>query len=486
MGLSDDVAYAAILLGSIGLGRLVRAVPPERNITVTFTRRKLLSTGLGIGIACLVSGWHVLHLAIQAAGNAAILLTLSHRHCHLASFAWCFSYLFLFRLSVPLGLPAPPPHTNAIIMILTLKLVGLAFEVHDVAVEREKEMKNAAKEEGLGLGDDGLELASVNLVPSLADQIHYGFNHVGLITGPYYRYSTWLGLTKDPWNPAVAGEAAAGVCETAAGARAARLPGYVLAFLLSGYLFPLDVTESADWHAEHGALYKMLYMLPIFFAFRMRIYSGFVLSECSCIMAGLGAYPASSRPRPGQGPTLAPVHYSQGDEVNFETVHNIDEWGSDFVPSMREALRCWNMTVQHWLVLVVYKRFPVRGLRTAAVMLVSSVWHGVHPGYYLGLCSVPLCLAVEDLWRRRVRARLEPAAQRWYDWAAWIVRMRWFDYLGMAFLLLRIDTTLMYWTSVYFVGHLSLPVLAVLAVALEPLLPRREQQAGGAPLEKRE
>ena len=32
-------------------------------------------------------------------------------------------------------------------------------------------------------------------------------------------------------------------------------------------------------------------------------------------------------------------------QVNFEAVHNIDEWGSDFVPSMREALRCWNMTV---------------------------------------------------------------------------------------------------------------------------------------------
>ena len=44
----------------------------------------------------------------------------------------------------------------------------------------------------------------------------------------------------------------------------------------------------------------------------------------------------------------------------MQTVHNIDEWGSDFVPSMREALRCWNMTVQHWLVFIVYKRFPIK------------------------------------------------------------------------------------------------------------------------------
>ena len=33
-------------------------------------------------------------------------------------------------------------------------------------------------------------------------------------------------------------------------------------------------------------------------------------------------------------------------------------------------------------------------MRTTVVMLVSSVWHGVHPGYYLSLGSVPFCLMV--------------------------------------------------------------------------------------------
>jgi len=34
----------------------------------------------------------------------------------------------------------------------------------------------------------------------------------------------------------------------------------------------------------------------------MRIMTGMVLSECTCIMAGLGAYPVSTRPRTGTGP----------------------------------------------------------------------------------------------------------------------------------------------------------------------------------------
>ena len=62
-----------------------------------------------------------------------VITSFLDRKCHIYSFAWCFSYLTFFRLSGWLGLPPPPSHTNAIILILTLKLVGLAFEVQPVS-----------------------------------------------------------------------------------------------------------------------------------------------------------------------------------------------------------------------------------------------------------------------------------------------------------------------------------------------------------------
>ena len=146
-----------------------------------------------------------------------------------------------------------------------------------------------------------------------------------------------------------------------------------------------------EWQESSGFLWKVFYMMPVFFNFRMRIYAGFVLSECACIMAGLGAYPTISDPRPGQGPTKLDVldggvSETEDDvKVNFETVHNIDEWGSDFAPSMREALRCWNMTVQHWLVAVVYKRFPIRSV----VMKVVCVWIELVISCIPGVCVQP-------------------------------------------------------------------------------------------------
>ena len=125
---------------------------------------RYVSTVAGLVICYLVSGVHTLHLILQILGNIIILKCVPVKKCHILSFIWCFSYLTLFRLSARLGLPEPPPHTNAIILILTLKMVGLAFEVHDS--HREADAQNG-----------------VLLDPSVSDVFHYSLGHIGLITG---------------------------------------------------------------------------------------------------------------------------------------------------------------------------------------------------------------------------------------------------------------------------------------------------------------
>ena len=98
-----------------------------------------MSTLAGLTICWLVSGAATAHLLLQIVGTLLLLAAVPASHLHLATFLWCFSYLTFFRVSARLGLPEPPAHTNAIILILTLKLVGLAFEVHDSAAEADTE-----------------------------------------------------------------------------------------------------------------------------------------------------------------------------------------------------------------------------------------------------------------------------------------------------------------------------------------------------------
>ncbi len=78
---------------------------------------------------------------------------------------------------------------------------------------------------------------------------------------------------------------------------------YLGLFLAVGHFFPLKAVKEDTYYETTGVLWRIIYMAPVFFTFRMRLYSGFVLSECSCIMAGLGAYPSRTEPKPGNGPS---------------------------------------------------------------------------------------------------------------------------------------------------------------------------------------
>ncbi|ELK32898.1 Lysophospholipid acyltransferase 7 [Myotis davidii] len=106
-------------------------------------------------------------------------------------------------------------------------------------------------------------------------------------------------------------------------------------------------------------------MVPVFFAFRMRFYVAWIAAECGCIAAGFGAYPVAAKARAGGGPTLpcAPpssLEEAAALEYDYETIRNIDCYGTDFCTRVREGMRYWNMTVQWWLAQYIYKTAPTR------------------------------------------------------------------------------------------------------------------------------
>ena len=58
-----------------------------------------------------------------------------------------------------------------------------------------------------------------------------------------------------------------------------------------------------------------------------------------------------------------------------------------------------------------------------------------------------------------------------YDWFSWFVRVQMFSYLGMAFRLLRIDSTMLFWQSIFYAGHVYLPVAYLLGIfVLKPVV----------------
>lgn len=67
------------------------------------------------------------------------------------------------------GLPCPPAHTNLVVMILTLKLPGLAFEINNAATATSDDIQGTSSE----------ALKSIGFM----DVIHYSLGYMGVLTG---------------------------------------------------------------------------------------------------------------------------------------------------------------------------------------------------------------------------------------------------------------------------------------------------------------
>jgi lysophospholipid acyltransferase 7 len=83
------------------------------------------------------------------------------------------SYLLFFRSVELFGLSTPPGHTNMLQMILTLKIIGLAFERNSVLTKaRDDKTKSQLTPAEIAIRNIGV-----------VDMFHYCFNYIGLLTG---------------------------------------------------------------------------------------------------------------------------------------------------------------------------------------------------------------------------------------------------------------------------------------------------------------
>ncbi|XP_063223460.1 lysophospholipid acyltransferase 7 isoform X2 [Bacillus rossius redtenbacheri] len=220
--------------------------------------------------------------------------------------------------------------------------------------------------------------------------------------------------------------------------------------------------KSDEFYSERSFWYRLWYTYPSFFIFRMRIYSGLIMSECVCTMAGLGAYPVATAPVAGQGPSkdfallrqvVSDPEQAKKATYNFETIHNIDPYGSEFIPTLRQSMKSWNICIQYWLAVNVYKRLPRNAFRTTVTLFVSAFWHGIYAGYYLCICTVALYLPVEDLYVKHFTKGLGGMAGKIADFVVWFFRLQALSYMAITFFLLTIHDSFKYWNSIYFCCH---------------------------------
>lgn len=85
--------------------------------------------------------------------------------------------MLFFRTTAYFGIPYPPAHTNLVQMILTLKLVGLAFEVN-----KSYQLQHAENAHETNSDKQAEQEYSI-INPTFLDIWHYSFNYIGVLTG---------------------------------------------------------------------------------------------------------------------------------------------------------------------------------------------------------------------------------------------------------------------------------------------------------------
>lgn len=122
-------------------------------------------------------------------------------------------------------------------------------------------------------------------------------------------------------------------------------------------------------------------------------------------------------------------------------------------------MKYWNMCVQYWMAMYVYKRFPSKKYRTAATLAVSALWHGVYAGYYFCIFAAPFYLPVEDLYVKLFIKDATGTKRQVLNVICWISKFFAFSYMGIAFLLLTIEKIWFYYGSVYHFAYIMWVVL---------------------------
>ena len=212
---------------------------------------------------------------------------------------------------------------------------------------------------------------------TILDLIHYSFCYIGLFTGPIFSYRTFHDFIHQRFSPSLKDKTSEVL---------SRLKFFIFIIPLflffsrftAAYLFTEEFADTSLW-------FKILYMFPLFTLFRLRMYFGWLSSEICFVISGFGAYPKSSQPKPGHGPTkftneiYSPLEHQskyqelRGEETCFETIRNMDVIGTETQLTMQDGIRSWNMCVQWWLVQYTFKQCPIKALRSEMISISFSV-----------------------------------------------------------------------------------------------------------------
>jgi len=227
---------------------------------------------------------------------------------------------------------------------------------------------------------------------------------------------------------------------------------------------PHDRMADREFLSNTSWLYYVVYMVICTSAARFKYFFAWKLGETICNASGLG-FGGFTKTKDGQ------------EKADWDLVSNLDIWKLETSLNFKILLDNWNKSTQSWLRRCAYERTTKN--RTVITYILSALWHGFYPGYYLCFLTGALVTTAARSGRRCLRPHFkgEHCSKNlglFYDVVTFVLTRVYLAYTVAPFVLLSLESGLQMYAKQYFFGHLLCLVAIFIVPVLFPL-PKRDK-----------
>uniref|UniRef100_A0A3Q0S9L4 Membrane bound O-acyltransferase domain containing 2b n=1 Tax=Amphilophus citrinellus TaxID=61819 RepID=A0A3Q0S9L4_AMPCI len=411
--------------------------------------RHVVATLLGLYFAMFCFGWYALHFLVQSGLTYGIMILTGVEHMHKYSLVVALTYLSLCQITrvYVFDYGMYTADFTGPMMVITQKITSLAFEIHD------GDNKYLYFVTSTSVGD--LTLCVLRRMPSLLEYFSYNCNFMGILAGPTCSYNDYIAFIEgDPRrhrDPEDDRKSSSKLRQSEPSPNVVATSFFcLLVFLSVCKVFPVERNIDDDFIANTPFYAQVVYLYLSMLTTRPKYYFVWTLADAINNAAGFGfnGYDSDGSPR-------------------WDLISNLRILNIEFATSFKVFLDNWNIQTAHWLKRVCYERCPYHP--TAATFILSAMWHGAYPGYYLTF----LTGTVITLAARAVRHNIRPyflhssTHKLVYDVITWAATQIAICYTVVPFVLLSVGPSMKFYRSWYFSLHIGCILVAV-ALPVKP------------------
>nr|XP_012137084.1 PREDICTED: lysophospholipid acyltransferase 2 isoform X2 [Megachile rotundata] len=228
-----------------------------------------------------------------------------------------------------------------------------------------------------------------------------------------------------------------------------------LAFVIFIPLFPIDRLKDNDFLRDTSMFYKIRYLMIATMLVRFKYYHAWIFADAICNNSGLGF-----------------SGYDEKGKPQWDATSNVDVLGFEMSQSLKESIEHWNKGTNRWLRSLVYER--VKHNKLVYTYVLSAIWHGFYPGYYLTFANGAFITVVSRVTRRKIRPYFlsSKATKFLYDTISFIVTRIVMAYITFSFVLLEFIPSIKVYLSLYMLPH----IVGIAILLIAPRLPKVSSQ----------